>query len=372
MKSFISALLVAVLLFLCGCGSTPEHSDSITNETIKAIWIYYSELSMADENGGTGKSFTNKITEMFENCKSKGFNTIFVQVRPFGDAFYKSHIFPWSEYLTGEQGKGVDYDPLEIIVDQAHKLNLTIHAWINPFRISFSKDIKKLSSNNPAKEMIKNKDESVVILENGIYYCPASLHSQKLILDGVKEIISNYDVDGIHIDDYFYPSVDEDVDSYFYNKYKLSDENVNLSEWRLNVISAFVQGLYDTVKSVDSSCIVSISPAGNIDNNYNEQFADVKLWCSQNGFCDWIIPQVYYGFENKTLSFDDACKQWESIKICDSVKIVYGLAAYRVDGEDENDEWKSENRIIDKQVEYINNLSKYDGYAMFSYSSIFK
>lgn len=370
MKSFISALLVTVLLFLCGCGIEQEQPVPIEDKKIKAIWIYYDELSMVDVHGGDAIIFTNKITEMLTNCKTKGFNTVFVQVRPFGDAFYRSKIFPWSEYLTGEQGKGVDYDPLEIMVAQAHKLNLSIHAWINPFRVSFSTEVEKLSVNNPARKWIENKNNSVVLLKNGIYYCPASIEAQRLIIDGVKEIVENYDVDGIHIDDYFYPSVDEQIDLFCYKSYKAHGGKQTLFDWRKNIISSFVQGLYDTIKTIDEKCVFSISPAGNIENNYNEQFADVKLWCSKQGFCDWIIPQVYYGFESSKLTFDVACSQWNNIKTSGSVKIIYGLAGYRVDGKGESDEWKSEN-IIRKQIDIIDKLENNDGISVFSYGSLF-
>lgn len=371
MKRLLIVLLMVSLLSGCTYGNIPEKKPTVQAE-ISAVWIYFNELSMKAEKGGTKESFTKKITKIYDNCISKGINTVFVQVRPCCDALYQSEIFPWSEYLSGKQGVGVDYDPLQIMTDLAKDKNLSIHAWINPFRISFTDDKSLLSQDNPAVKWIDNSDKElasrVVRVNKGLYFSPASAETQKLIIDGVREIIKKYNVDGIHIDDYFYPSTDKSVDSYYYDIYKKSGGALELDEWRLNNISSFVSQMYSAIKSENSDCIFSISPAGNINNNYKQQYADVKLWCSTKGFADWIIPQLYYGFENKKLSFDTACDEWNNIVKNDSVKIIYGIAAYKINNND--DEWKSGNGIIKKQINYVKEKENYFGIAYFSYSSI--
>lgn len=358
------------ILFLCSsCTNVPkEEAHQPNNDTVKAVWIYYSELKMLDSHGGTEKSFTDKISRMFDNCVKWGINTVFLQVRPCADSFYKSGIFPWTYYLTGKQGRAVDYDPLEICVNIAHERNLSLHAWINPFRVAFDDDVSKLSSEHPAIDWIKNKTDDIVFVNVGIYFSPASINAQRLVLDGVREIIRKYDVDGIHIDDYFYPSTEEKVDSAYYEKYKSDGGKSDINEWRLNTVSAFIGQMYTTVKSENSDCIFSISPAGNISNNYEQQFADVELWCSQRGYADWIIPQLYYGFENDTLPFDKAIKQWNKLNKIGAVKMIYGIGAYKVN--DSDSEWDAGNRIIDKQLEIIRNTEHSYGIAFFSYSSL--
>ncbi|MBR0349990.1 MAG: family 10 glycosylhydrolase [Clostridia bacterium] len=366
----IICLILTVVILLSGCTVHNEEQENIpeTDTTpVSAVWIYYDELSMIKEKGGTEKSFRKKMQTMLDNCVSWGINTVFLQVRPCADSFYESEIFPWTHYMTGEQGKSVPYDPLAISVEEAHKRNISLHAWINPFRIAFSDDLSKLSENHPALKWIEEKSGDVVFVNDGIYFSPASLEVQKLVTDGVREIINNYDVDGIHIDDYFYPSTEEKVDSVFYKKYTADGGKLNLDKWRLSTISAFVSSLYNAVKSEDEDCVFSISPAGNIQNNYEQQYADVKLWCKENGYADWIIPQLYYGFESKPLPFDKAMKQWEDIHKNDEVKMIYGLAAYRVN---EEDEWKAGNGIIKKQLNLIENESSACGVACFSYSSL--
>lgn len=368
MKRFLCVMLVALLLF-AGC-TYSENSEKRSENIVSGVWISYSELSMKDKNGGDGEQFTRKITEMLDNCAKLGINTIFLQVRPFCDAMYHSEIFPWSEYLTGKQGTAVNYDPLEIAVTEAHKRGFSLHAWINPFRVSFDTDTKKLSEDNPAIKLLKDKNAEgrVVRADGGLYLCPASTENHKLVIDGVREIIRNYDVDGIHIDDYFYPSTEESVDKAYYEKYKRDGGGLSLEKWRLDMISSFVSQMYTAVKSENTDCVFSISPAGNINNNYEQEYADVKLWCSQRGYCDWIIPQLYYGFENELLSFDEACEAWSRLDTVGAVRMLYGVAAYKLNESDE--EFDVGNGIMEKEISVASATDNYGGIVFFSYSAL--
>ena len=363
-------LLAMLMLSSCGIIEKSKNDKKPTGKEISAVWISYTELSMKDENGGNEDSFRDKISEMFDNCADLGINTVFAQVRPFCDAMYPSEIFPWSAYLTGYQGDPVYYDPLEIIVEEAHERGLGLHAWINPFRVSFDTDTDKLSEKNPAKKLLsdeKTKDR-VVTADGGMYLCPASTQNHKLIIDGVREIIRNYEVDGIHIDDYFYPSTDISVDKTYYDDYKKNGGALFYDKWRLEVISSFVSQMYTAVKSERNDCVFSISPAGNINNNYEEEYADVERWCSEKGYCDWIIPQIYYGFENEVLPFDKACKSWSELDKTDDVRMIYGIPAYKVNSEE--DEFKAGGGIIEKQISAAKATDNYGGVAFFSYSSL--
>lgn len=141
------------MLTLSSCAVLDKSSKNKkpSGSAISAVWISYSELSMKDEDGGDEDSFRKKTEDMFDNCAELGINTVFVQVRPFCDAMYPSEIFPWSAYLTGYQGDPVYYDPLEIMVEEAHERGMGLHAWINPFRVSFDTDLDKLSEKIPQK-----------------------------------------------------------------------------------------------------------------------------------------------------------------------------------------------------------------------------
>ena len=139
----------------------------------------------------------------------------------------------------------------------------------------------------------------------------------------MREILDGYEVDGIHIDDYFYPTRDESIDRAEYEAYASGGGDKGLNEWR-DSVSAFAAGLYSLVKSYGSDKIFSISPAGNIDGNENALFADVELWLSTPGYADYIIPQVYFGFENQSLPFEKTVKRWASVSD-GRVGIIWGL-----------------------------------------------
>ena len=361
-------VIIFALIMLTSCNSEKQEAPKKTeqNDIIRGVWIYYNELSMKNEEGGTAESFKNKISSIFYDCKQLGLNTVFVQIRPFADSFYPSEIFPWSEYLTGKQGWSVNYDPLQIMIDCAENYGLSFHAWINPFRVSHNADITQLCKNHPVNRFTDT--DEVFMNENGIYFNPAGVEAQKLILKGIREIVENYDVDGIHIDDYFYPTTQNDIDKKQYQNYVENGGEFPLEKWRTEIINAFVSAMYRTVKSVNQDIIVSISPAGNIDNNYQEQFADVKLWCSQTGYCDIIIPQIYFGFNHKSLPFEVAAKQWEKICVNSDISLICGIGAYKA-VEPQNNETFDCNTII-RQAEIALSTNRYNGYCLFSYSSL--
>ena len=202
-------------------------------DEIRAVWVNYNELSMKAQNGGTEAQFTEKAKKITTDIASAGLNTVIVHVRPFCDAFYPSELFPWTSYLTGTQGKAVDYDPLQIFIDCAKACNLSVQAWINPYRVLLSRDESKLAENNPARKFLDaGKSENLLLTDTGIYLNPASSEAQALIIDGVREIVKNYDIDAVHMDDYFYPTTDPAVDSASYAAYQKAGGKLSLSDWR--------------------------------------------------------------------------------------------------------------------------------------------
>ena len=177
------------------------YDDAMTDfekSGMKAMWISYIEFQSVDFS--TAENFTADITQMFENCKDMGLNTVIVHVRSFGDAYYKSSIFPYSHIMTGVQGQNPGFDPLEIMVETAHNIGLRFEAWINPYRVKLYNHPKELSADNPA-----NNSQLTITTGSGIFYNPALQEVRDLVTEGVVEIIKNYAVDGIHFDDYFYP-----------------------------------------------------------------------------------------------------------------------------------------------------------------------
>lgn len=389
--------LTAVFLSLSGCDKNflkrppstemtkPETTAEIKNETkntdeMRGVWVSYYELSMNSVGGGDKEKFTAKAAEITENISKSGMNTVFVHVRAFSDAFYESKIFPWSAYLTGTQGKSPGYDPLKIFIEEAHKRNLSCHAWINPYRVSYDTDFSKLSSNNPAKQFYDDdnseNDSWIFTFENGIYYNPTVPEVQKLILDGVREIVKNYDVDGIHLDDYFYPTSGEYIDKEQYNTYKSSGGKQPLAVWRREQVNTFISGLYSSVKSIKPNVRVGISPAADINKNETALYADVRRWGSATGYVDYLLPQVYFGFENEKFPFEKSIKDWSELVTSPDVKLYYGLAMYKAGEEDKFagsglKEWKNNNNVIARQVETVRKIKNCGGFSFYSYSSLF-
>lgn len=376
----ISSLLIIILFLLTACqqatkkDASPPQSASKADE-IKAIWI--SCYDYVSAQGKTKKQYKDVTDKMLKTVKSKGFNTAFVHLRANSDAFYKSDIFPYSAYIAGKEGASLTFDPFEVLLESAKENGIAVHGWINPFRISMQNDAALLSNANPAKKIIDsgNQESRVCILSNGIYYNPAHQENHKLILDGVREIAKKYNIDGIHIDDYFYPSTETVIDEVQYNAYLNSGGMLSLTEWRVSVINSFVSSLYSTVKSIDASLTVSISPAGQIDATLEESYADCRTWLAQSGYADIVIPQIYFGFNHQTADFEMLLNQWGNLPRHSEVRLMCGLPAYKCAKTDQyagsgKDEWTQNSDILARQLKAVRANNSYSGFAVFSYGDL--
>lgn len=358
------------MLSLCSCTNQEIGNDKADNKFIKSVWITYYELSEFTK-GRDEETFTKTINSAFEALSKKGFNRVTVQVRPFADAFYKSSYFPTSAYFSGVQGSEMTYDPLDIIVSIAHKHNLSIEAWINPYRVSSNTDFDELADSNIA---LSWKDtDNVIICDGGIYFNPASNEVNELILNGIKEITQNYEVDSICFDDYFYPSSSKKIDSNSYKNYTKNGGEMNLDDWRRDNVNRMVKSVYQAVKSVNENVTFGISPAANIENDYSSLYADVELWSKEKGYVDYICPQIYFGFQNENQPFMKTAKTWAQMADCD---LYVALPLYKQGAEDEFagnqgfNEFVNNNNIISRQFTYLTKLDNVSGIYVFSYSSL--
>lgn len=342
----------------------------ISHDEIRAVYISY--LEYFDNFYGGSKSVNqSKINKMLDNIKENGFNTVLLHVSPFSDSIYNSSIFPYSYTLTGVEGKNPGFDYLEYFIQESHSRNILLYAWINPYRISFDKDISKLSDDNPAKKLLGTSN--VMISKEGIYYNPASEIVKNLIINGVSEIVNNYNVDGIHFDDYFY--IQKDIDKEEYQNFINNNGELSLSEFRLYHTNDLIKRVYKQIKDINTKVKFSIAPDGNINNNYIYHFADVKTWLTSYGYVDIIMPQIYYGFSNQYETFLDSLSKWKKIVTKDNIQIIPVLAFYKSGMEDKEagkgkNEWIENNDIIKRQVDVIRD-NKLKGYALFRYDFMF-
>lgn len=361
-----------IFTVLTGCSeSSYTKKQETQDEYVKAVWITYYELSNLTKDSNE-TSFKKSINKAFKELKSKGFNRVTVQVRPYADAFYESKYFPVSSYAFGEQGGELIYDPLSVMVESAHKYDLKIEAWINPYRVSSSKNFNELCDNNIAGEW-ENTD-NIFVCDSGIYFNPASKDVNELIVNGVKEIVKNYEVDSICFDDYFYPTTNEDIDKNSFEKYKENKGKLTLADWRRDNINNMIKSVYSAVKQINSNVTFGISPASNVDNDYTSLYADVRKWITEEGFVDYICPQIYYGFQNENQPFMKTTKNW--VQMTETVSLYIALPLYKSEIEDEFagesgiKEFIENNDIVARQVNYISKLDSIKGFYIFSYSSL--
>lgn len=322
-----------------------------------------------------GKSETEqkiKIIEMINNLKSKGYNLILLQVRPFSDAIYNSKIFPVSSTISGKEGKKLNYDVLKYFIDIAHKNSIKVHAWINPYRIRSNSDVNSISGENPSYKWIKEKSDNVQI-DKGIYYNPASPIVLNLIISGVVEIVSNYDVDGILYDDYFYPN--KTIDLKDYEKYKQNGGTLSLTSYRYQNINNLIKSTYNAVKKIKPDVLFGISPAGNIENNKKINYLDID-YLLKASYLDYVMPQIYFGFNNSNKPYIKTVNEWNKLIKNKNIKLYIALAPYKI-GKIDNyagkgkDEWISSSDILKRQIEYVRTLDLYKGFSLFRYEHIF-
>ena len=352
-------------------------TKTITNSTYnainfaeqKAMWISYLEFQSILK-GKTQAQFKASVQSMYNNCKSMGINTVYVHARSHSDAFYVSDLYPWSLNCTGTIDVSPGFDPFKILVDEAHSRGLSIHAWINPMRGLTDADMQKISNKYQIKQWYNDpaKRGTYIVSVDGTWYCsPAYKEVRNLITNGAKEIVSKYNVDGIHIDDYFYPTTATSFDTMAFSQ---SGSN-NLSQWRLDTISSMVRELYAGIKSVNPTVLFGVSPQGNISNDYSTQYADVKKWCANQGYLDYIVPQIYYGFKNTSQPYATNLQSWCNLVTAPNVKLVAGLAPYKIGSVESTGEWENDTRIMARQVETFKAQPKYGGAAFFRYGSMF-
>lgn len=364
---FIFLLIVGIGLILIINGPEVVEEKVVEKEN-RSIFISYIELSKY-LNCKNEKESETIVSEMISNVKNLGFNEIILQVRSFADAIYKSDIYPWSLVISEKEGIDPGFDLLDIFSEVCSREGISLIAWINPYRIRNNKDISSISEKSIVSKYL---DTDIVYIGDGIYFNPSSDVVLDLIVDGVEEIVKNYDVDGILFDDYFYP--DNDIDIKEYNEYLKNNEYISKEQYNLNIINKMVKSVYDVCRKY--GVLFGISPDGNIDNNYNKVFADVEKWCSCNEYIDFIMPQVYYGFYNETRGFKKTIDEWEKLVEDSDVKLRVALAFYKNGTYDEwaksgSNEWIENNDIIMREIVLSRNLNKYDGFSLFRYDYLF-
>ncbi len=355
----------------CNVNETATETQTTVKTKVKGVWLTCYELKSMLEDSSED-AFRAEVEQMLGVCKKQGINTVIMQVRPFADSVYPSEIFPLSDYVLSSTGRAPDFDVLKVFIHLAGEADIDIHAWVNPYRISYKTKLSQLDKDSVA--LNGEYEKAVVCTDAGIYLNPCMDESRMLVLEGIREILKNYNVSGIHIDDYFYPLTDESFDKPQYTDYCKQGGKLELSQWRRENVNSLVSSIYSLVHSYGDDIVFSISPAGDIEKNYSTYYADVKLWMREKGYADIIIPQVYYGFEHEKMPFEKTAGKWLESERAEGVDMLCGLAAYKQGVADElagsgSNEWINSSDVIERQKKYADN-SLYSGYVLFSYNNI--
>ena len=359
--------------------STPEPSadpnPALPAGEWRAVWVSYLEWAAMDFS--TEDAFRAGVVQLLDNCTGLGLNTVLAQVRPFGDALYRSALFPWSHLCTGVQGKDPGFDPLDVLLQEAHTRGISVEAWVNPYRLRSS---AAMPPNLADSNLANTHPEWVCTVDEGLYLNPAEPAAADYVVQGVAELVQNYAVDGIHFDDYFYPTTDESIDA---AQFAASGAE-NLADWRRENVTALVRAVHDTVKAADPTLRFGISPQGNPDNDENQQYSDVTGWLASGGgdaVVDYLCPQVYWGqgfaLHNGStrFAFENIVPAWLAYPRAADVALYFGLGAYRVGvgdgGSNENSlsGW-STGRALADQVAFLREQGA-GGWALYRYGSLF-
>lgn len=331
------------------------------------------------------EAFTKWAAEICAFLKSENYNTIIFQVRPTGDALYKSQLNPWSSFITGSaQGTDPGYDPLEIMVSEAHKNGLELHAWINPFRITMPSDqIKNLSPEN-----IAAKNPGWLIKHGTQYYLDPGIPEVRThLVNTVKEIVLNYDIDAVHIDDYFYPyPIQNQVydDSKSFASYGAGYNNID--DWRRDNVTQLIRELKKSIQETKSWVQFGISPFGVWRNAktdptgsqtnaghecYDSLYADTRKWINE-GIIDYITPQIYWSTEFKAANYKVLADWWQKEAVSEAkttpVNLYIGLADYKVNN-NTDEKWLDVNEISN-QIALNRSIAPISGQMHYSFNSV--
>lgn len=386
-----AAILACALLLtqMAGAifGGILQNSNQKNATELRGVWVAsVFNIDFPSQLGLTAQQQKQELDDIIENAQYMGLNAIFFQVRPSSDALYASKIFPWSQFLTGTQGKENDqgFDPLSYLIEQGHQKGIQIHAWVNPLRVTTGTaqqpqtDESALAENHPVR---KDPSLAVAYSDGRLYYDPSNPNARKLIVDGLKEIVENYDVDGVHYDDYFYPGEDFPDEE----AYQASGSDLSLEDWRRENINVLIRESYEGVKEVNPQVAFGVSPGGiwasseNVEggmevqsqtSSYLHQYADSKRWVEEH-WVDYIAPQIYWNIGYAPADYAKIAAWWSRLCAKHKVKLYVGHAAYKVGDGSQSEVWLDEQELP-RQIAWNRENGGVDGSIFYGYEQLEK
>ena len=332
----------------------PQNTPVVKRE-FRAIWVTTvfnldwpsSSASRITNDAERISRMKNEFISILNKAETLNVNAVILQVSPEADAFYKSNIVPWSRYLTGTFGKDPGFDPLAFAIEETHKRNMELHAWFNPYRVSSGVSDSIKNSLSIPKSVYKEKPEWIRQAAGRFVIDPGMPESRKWVCDRVMEVIKNYDIDGVHFDDYFYyenftGELDDKASFAKYNNGQFS----NIADWRRNNTYMLIKEVSENIRKTKPWIKFGVSPSAVWANksasfpegsntstsytNYGRCYADTRKWVIEE-IIDYIAPQIYFTFANKVVPYGETAKWWADIVKGRNVHLYIGLALYKID-----------------------------------------
>ncbi|WP_285732620.1 family 10 glycosylhydrolase [Nocardiopsis sp. ATB16-24] len=346
--AFAAAVAASLLHMPTAVAEVQEQDDTCVvdpqappKRQMRAEWISsVVNIDWPSEQGLTPAAQQAELTDLYDRAKEDGLNAVFVQIRPTADAFWPSPHEPWSEWLTGRQGQDPGYDPLEFAVEEAHARNLEFHGWFNPYRVAMHDDPSRLVADHPARQ----NPDWVFSYGGKLYYDPGIPEAREFVIEAMMDAVENYDLDGVHFDDYFYPypvsgAAIPDRDTFAEHGGDFSD----IEDWRRDNVNRMVAGMDEAINAVKPHVKFGISPfgiwrnassdpAGSATNgleSYSALYADSRAWVRE-GWVDYINPQVYWEIGLPVADYAVLVPWWERVTEGTGVHLYIGQAAYKV------------------------------------------
>ncbi|NQU52870.1 MAG: family 10 glycosylhydrolase [Bacteroidetes bacterium] len=368
--------LLILVIFLSTFFTTHAQSESPKHE-FRAVWVAtVANIDWPSKPGLSTKEQQNEIISILNMHKKLGMNAIILQIRPAADAFYKSDLEPWSRYLTGTPGQAPNpfYDPLEFWIKECHSRGMEFHAWLNPYRVA-QKTTEPLAGNHIAF----NHPEWILEYGAKLYFDPGVPETREFVIKVVKDIVSRYDVDAIHFDDYFYPYPlkEEFPDTTSFAEYNRGFQIENKADWRRDNVDLIIKNLNDTIKATKPWVKFGISPFGvwrNIADdptgsntkagatNFDHLYADVIKW-QEKGWIDYLLPQLYWQIGHPLVDFELLSNWWKEHAYNRAMYIGHGV--YKCDPASTTKEWTMPGELP-KQIKLLRTIPGIQGSAFYS------
>ncbi len=369
-----------LMLFCFSCGSLVKNVKNISEREFRGVWIA-SVVNIDWPKSGKDpiEKQQNDFIKILEFYKKLHFNAVIVQIRTAGDALYPSKLAPWSRYLTGEEGTPPQpyYDPLAWMINEAHQRGFEFHAWLNPYRATFDLKKEKLS---PTHDYVQHPDW-MIRYGKKYYYNPGLPEVQQHLTNIIDEVVTNYDIDAVHFDDYFYPyQIKDEVfdDQLSYQQYAKPDQT--LDDWRRENINMLIQNAHAHIKTKKPWVQFGVSPFGvwrnsSIDpsgsdtqadqTTYDHLYADPITWM-QNGWIDYLAPQLYWSMDYPVAAHRKLMRWWD--KNSPNTNLYIGNGAYKV-RKNKDSAWFKNDELL-KQVNLARKHNHVQGNIFFSAKSL--